>query len=313
MPVSFFLLFLPSYVCTNFCRVSFSDVACHQAAWGISRQSIRRWREFLDQSMPSLRVVATGNPIKRESLKTHLVQVTWSQRDLVRMERTSTQKSYVLKSDQRKLLEKSASGSRGWQHQRVCRLSIDWLIDWFFHIGLLIDGWMDGLIDWLSLCINDHPVSLPGKPPRIPAMDPSKQFWPNSNRRKVTRRRKQSKFTVRWGRLRPMIWLHRRDTANFTLTVGWSTRARQMFVRLFFLNSENCLSGEFGAFHLAPSVDSTHVLYVAEKYHPKSDSFFNVLANQFPDDPELQNKSIVRFDCFLSGFWPVYNILLKEI
>ena len=171
--------------------------------------------------------------------KTHLVQVTWSQRDLVRMERTSTQKSYVLKSDQHKLLEKVHLGVGvdntneyvdywliDWLAVSVL---VDWLIDWLF-----LDWSIDWLIDWLSLWINDHPVSLPGKPPRIPAMDPSKQFWPNSNRRKVTRRRKQSKFTVRWGKLRPMIWPHRRDTANFTLTVGWSTRARQIFVRLFF-------------------------------------------------------------------------------
>lgn len=48
-----------------------------------------------------------------------------------------------------------------------------------------------------------------------------------------------------------------------------------------------------GSFELNPVVLSTHLLYVAEKYQPKSESFFSVLANKFPSDPELSNKALV--------------------
>ncbi|XP_055332807.1 acylamino-acid-releasing enzyme-like [Paramacrobiotus metropolitanus] len=49
---------------------------------------------------------------------------------------------------------------------------------------------------------------------------------------------------------------------------------------------------ELGCFELSPVESSTHILYVAEKYRPPSDSFFSVMANKFPEDPELANKSL---------------------
>ncbi|OQV21019.1 Acylamino-acid-releasing enzyme [Hypsibius exemplaris] len=167
--------------------------------------------------------IPTGD---HSSPRSFLVRATWSQRDLVRMEKSTTLKSYLVKVNRAGVVEKMQLG-----------------------VGT------------------------------------------DNSSEKVVAYSKDGSLKAVLTKFKPKKSDEEKEVIEIHSSVGKvatnDLTATKRHGKFYF-------DGELGSFHLAPSEDreSTHVLYVAEKYHPKSDSFFSVIANQFPDDPELRKKSI---------------------